>query len=146
MPVSTAIVWLKVASAILLIGFGLLFAAAAHPPLSGLVTWLIDIVIWPMDGAQSLVAQETRLVLAIGGGITLGWGVMVWLLASHLMPVNPLLARQIMLRSFLAWFVVDSICSWLAGVPLNIFANVGFLAAFLYPLLRIDQRALTTAS
>lgn len=138
MPVSTAIVWLKAASAVLMIGLGLLFAISAWPPASGLVTFMVDMLFWPLDGAQSLSAPETRIILAIGGGITAGWGVLVWQVASHLMPSNPAMARTILMRSLLTWFVIDSTCSWLAGAPLNIPANAGFLLAFLWPLLRME--------
>ncbi len=69
MPVSTAIVWLKAASAVLMIGLGLLFAISAWPPASGLVTFMVDMLFWPLDGAQSLPRRKTRIILAIGGGI-----------------------------------------------------------------------------
>jgi hypothetical protein len=138
MPVSTAIILLKTASAILMIGFGLVFALAAYPPLAGFVTLFTDVLFWPMDGTQSMAAPETRIMLAIGGGITLGWGVLVWQIASHLMPKQPVLAKSILLRSLLSWFVVDCLCSWLAGAPLNIAVNSVFLASFVLPLLRMN--------
>jgi hypothetical protein len=139
MPVSTAIVWLKTASAVLMIGLGLMFAIAAWPPASGPVTLLVDLLFWPIDGTQSVAAPETRIILAIGGGITAGWGVLVWQVATHLMPSNPAVASHILIRSLLSWFVIDSTCSWLAGAPINIPANAGFLALFMWPLLRMRQ-------
>lgn len=139
MPVSTAIVWLKAASAVLMIGLGLMFAIAAYPPTSGLVTIMVDLLFWPIDGAQTAAAPETRIILAIGGGITAGWGVLVWQIATHLMPSNPAMARHILMRSLLTWFVIDSTCSWLAGAPINIPANAGFLLVFLWPLWRMER-------
>lgn len=139
MPVSTAIVWLKTASAVLMIGLGLMFAAAAYPPMSGPVGILVDLLFWPIDSAQSVAAAETRIILAIGGGITAGWGVLVWQVASHLLPSNPALARQILTRSLLTWFVIDSTCSWLAGAPINIPANAVFLLLFLWPLHQMER-------
>ena len=94
MPVSTAIIWLKAASAVLMIGLGLMFAIAAWPPASGLVTIMVDLLFWPIDGTQSVAAPETRIILAIGGGITAGWGVLVWQVATHLMQSNPAMARR----------------------------------------------------
>ena len=146
MPVSTAIVWLKSVSAVLMIGFGIMFAAAAYLPLSWPVDVLIDLLFWPIDGAQAVAAPETRIILAIGGGITAGWGVLVWQVASHLMPSNPALARTILLRSLLTWFVIDSTCSWLAGAPINILANTVFLAMFLWPLQLMERRSAVAAS
>ena len=139
MPVSTAIIWLKAASAILMIGLGLMFAIAAWPPAAGLATLFVDILFLPLDGAQSVAAPETRIILAIGGGITAGWGVLVWQVATHLMPSNPAMARHILIRSLLTWFVIDSTCSWLAGAPVNIPANAGFLMLFMWPLWRMKS-------
>jgi hypothetical protein len=108
MPVSTAIIWLKCASAVLMIGFGLMFALAAYPATAGLATFFLDALIWPLDGAQSFGAQEARIITAIGGGITVGWGVLVWMAAGHILPENPALGRAILVKSLAAWFVVDS--------------------------------------
>jgi hypothetical protein len=140
MPVTTAIFWLKSASAVLMIGFGLMFALATHPATAGLATLFLDALIWPLDGAQSFGGQETRIVTAIGGGITVGWGVLIWMVAGHILPENPALGRSILQRSLLAWFVVDSTASILAGVPQNAAANVLFLLAFLYPLWRMKRQ------
>jgi hypothetical protein len=140
MPVSTAIFWLKCASAVLMTGFGLMFALAAHPATAGLATFFLDALIWPLDGAQSFGGLEARIITAIGGGITVGWGVLVWMVASHIMPENPALGRAMLVRSLLAWFAVDSTASVLAGVPQNAVANVLFLLVFLYPLWRMERQ------
>jgi hypothetical protein len=145
MPVSTAIIWLKCASAVLMIGFGLMFALAAYPATAGLATFFLDALIWPLDGAQSFGSQEARIITAIGGGITVGWGVLVWMAAGHILPENPALGRDILVKSLTAWFVVDSTASILAGVPLNAAANVLFLLVFLYPLWRMARRGLVAS-
>jgi hypothetical protein len=145
MPVSTAVLWLKCASAVQMIGFGLMFAFAAHPATAGIATWFLDALIWPLDGAQSLGSQESRIITAIGGGITVGWGVLVWMVASHILPDNPALGRDVLVRSLIAWFVVDSTASILAGVPQNAAANVLFLLTFLYPLWRMERCGLVSS-
>lgn len=141
MPVSTAITWLKAASATLLIAFGVLTALAASPSTSVPSLLLLDSLFWPIDGAQSLAAAESRILAAIGGGIAVGWGVLVWQVAHHLMPKEPQAARRILLSSLFAWFAVDSICSVLAGVPLNVAGNLILLAVFLWPLVRMDFKS-----
>ncbi len=124
---------LKIASAVV-IGFGFVGAAAALPALSGPMRLLTDIAFWPLDGAQSLAAPETRLFSAIGGGLTVGLGVAMWMLATRLYPREPDLARSMILASMGSWFVVDSIGSTLAGAPVNVLLNLGFLLAFVVPL------------
>lgn len=146
MPVSTAAAWLKIASALLLIGFGALVAAAAWPPLSGPALLLVDPIFWPFDGAQSLDAPETRLMMAIGGGVTAGWGLTIWQIAEKLLPKDPAMARAILVPSILFWFVVDSTFSVLSGGGLNLLPNIVFLAALLWPLLRMERRTLAAVS
>jgi hypothetical protein len=145
MSVPSAILWLKFTSIILMIAFGILFAIAAFPPTSGFATLFVDSLIWPIDGAQSLAGTETRILLAIGGGITAGWGMLVWQVADKVMPTQPEAARSILLSSLLTWFVIDGICSVLAGVPLNALVNVGFLAPLLWPVWRMNPRGVVAS-
>ncbi|NJS39644.1 MAG: excinuclease ABC subunit A [Rhodobacteraceae bacterium] len=127
---------LRFAAAVALIGFGLACALAAYPPLSPPTALLIDAVLWPFDGAQTLASSEARLLAAILGGITFGWGVMIWQLAGAPLARDPETIRPIILTAILAWFGLDSFASLLAGAPINLAANLVFLALFLVPMLR----------
>ncbi len=129
------VVWLKAASAIV-IGFGFLIALAAIPVAAGPTAFLIDLVFWPVDGAQRLAGSDMRLLCAITGGLSVGWGTAMWLVATRLYPREPALARTIILTSVGTWFVVDSLGSAVAGAPLNAALNLGFLLAFVLPLWR----------
>lgn len=124
------------AAAILLIAFGVMVAAAAVPVLSYPTLFLLDLALWPLDGAQSLAASETRLLCAVGGGMLTGWGALIFLVADRLYPIDPVQARQLILISICSWFVVDSAGSLAAGAPVNAVLNVGFLLLFLVPLLK----------
>ena len=127
------ITWLKAASAIV-IGFGLMVAAAAHPSGAGLTMFFADILIWPFDGNPSEPDQITRLISAIGGGVMAGWGVLLWMMVTQVMPHQPEVARRMILISIIVWFVIDSTGSVVSGVPLNVAGNLIFLIAFLVPL------------
>ncbi len=144
MQSTTTSKWLKAASA-LLIAFGMLTAAAAHPSASGLAEFLADIIIWPIDGAQSLAAPETRLLAAIAGGVMAGWGAMMWLAATHLLSRDYRLARKLILSSVIVWFVVDGAASIAAGAPLNAGLNVVFLLLFTVPLASAPAETAKTA-
>jgi hypothetical protein len=138
MPVSTAVLWIKCASAISLIALGALFALGAHPSTAGVANFFIDFVKWPVDGAQSVSTQDARIIAAIGGGISVGWGVMIWQVADRILPKDPALGRLLLTQSLLAWFAVDSAASWMAGIPLNVVMNIGLLLLFLAPLWRMN--------
>jgi hypothetical protein len=139
-PVSIVVIWLKCASVALMIFAGVFLALGAHPAASGVAYLFTDVVIWPFDGAQSLAAPETRIFMAVCGGGLAGWGVLVWLVAGKVLPDNPALGREILVKSLMTWFAIDSTCSILAGVPVNAAANVLFLLAFLYPLWRMERQ------
>ncbi len=134
MSVALVSLWIRLASLFLLIALGLGFAMAAHPPLAGLANLFIDFVLWPIDGADTVSTPANRVSVAIGGGITLGWGVMIWQVASRLLPHDPQLAKALLVPTLLSWFVVDSTASLLAGSPVNAALNVALLATFLVPL------------
>ncbi len=134
------VTWLKAASAVV-IAFGLLMAPASIPAASGPTGLLVDLVFWPVNGAEGIPSPEMRLLCAITGGLLVGWGAMIWLVATRLYPREPALARGIILTSAGAWFIVDSVGSVAAGAPLNAALNVGFLLLFVLPLWRPAEAA-----
>ncbi|MEP3279946.1 MAG: hypothetical protein ABJN26_26070 [Stappiaceae bacterium] len=144
MSSKTTIIWLKVASAIL-IAFGLsgLFGAAA--PSSAYPAFMADLAFYPLDGAPRNNSPEIGLLWAIAGGLMTGWGLMFWQITTHLYPRDPALARQLILSGILAWFVVDSTGSVLTGAPMNALFNVGFLLLFVVPVLWTEHRKVNDA-
>ena len=132
------IFWLKCASS-LVAGSGAMISLAAYPPTSGLTYYYTDLVIWPLDGKQSLVAPEIRILCAILGGVMIGWGVLIWQLSTKLYPREPKLARSLLYWSIGTWFIADGVGSIVAGVPLNAVLNIGFLLAFIVPLWRSSK-------
>lgn len=133
MNLTTRIAWLKTGSAVT-IGFGVLIAAAAVPALQAPTAFLLDMVFLPLDGAPSTGGEATRILSAISGGVLVGWGLMMWLLATALYAKEPAICRKIILTSIISWFVVDSSMSLAAGAFLNAFFNVGFLVVFAVPV------------
>ena len=133
MSPSTTVTIMKTAAA-LVVGFGFLSLLGAHPATAMPLEFLIDLIFWPVDGGESLSAPATRLVCAIGGGLMVGWGLMLWLVVTRLYPRDPELARTMILTSVGAWFLIDSAGSLAAGAPLNAVLNISFLLAFTLPL------------
>jgi hypothetical protein len=133
---------LRLASGVTLVT-GLALALAALPVLNFPIRLLADFLIWPVDGAETLAASETRLAFAIGGGVMAGWGLMIWQLAGEPMQRAPGATRATIRTSILVWFLIDSLASVAAGVPLNVLGNVVFLALFLVPMRGSRTVALT---
>ncbi|THV25106.1 hypothetical protein [Peteryoungia ipomoeae] len=132
MTSETASVWLKLAS-LTVIALGLIFAAAAHPAGQLPVGLLTDIVFFHLGHSVPIDAAPTRLFLAIGGGVMVGWGAMMWILVTRLMPREPALARLILIEGTLAWFVVDSLGSLASGGYLNIPLNTALMLMIVAP-------------
>ncbi|MEL7485919.1 MAG: hypothetical protein AAGJ87_01760 [Pseudomonadota bacterium] len=140
----TAITGIKAAAAVT-IGFGALIALGASPATSGPVGYLLDVIYFPVDGAQSTASDAARLVSAVCGGVLAGWGALLWLLAGRLAPREPALAKDLILASLAIWFVVDSAASIAAGAMLNVAGNFIFAAMFGIPALQLDGARRATA-
>ncbi len=133
-----SITWAKVAC-IATIAAGLVAVAASTPATSEPWRFLFDLLTWPIDGSPAAFLHETSAVNAVLGGTMAGWGTLMYLIVTgpiahgDTQPIKPLLV------SLTVWFLVDSGGSLLAGIPLNIVLNLGFLALFLPPLLSLMQ-------
>ncbi len=121
--------------------FGLAIALGAHPASGGLTHLLADLILWPMDGAETGAAHEARLLYAIAGGVMAGWGWALWLLAGEGIARAPDLSRRVIRDSVVVWFAVDCAGSLAAGAPLNLAGNLIFLLLFLVPLHRAQRAA-----
>ncbi len=140
MSLDTRIAWLKT-GAVITFGFGLLIAIAAIPTLQGPTVFLLDLIYFPIDSGQPMGSHAARLFSAISGGLMAGLGVMLWVVATELVPSDPVLGRRLILLGIGSWFIVDSSMSLAAGAPLNVLLNTGFLLIFYVPVWRLTDRA-----
>lgn len=138
MSPTAATAWLKF-DAIVVIAFGAMMAAAALPALAAPTAALLDLVFFPLDGAQPIDTPSLRLLSAICGGVLVGWGALLWLVADRLVPRDPGLARSMILLSLGAWFVVDSTGSVVSGGHWNVLGNLGFLLLFVVPAWQLPR-------
>jgi len=116
----------------LFVGFGAVIILASVPATSAPTVFLADLVLWPIDGGQTLT-PESRLLSAILGGVMLGYGTTLLLLIAKAYPRDPQLVRTVVLAGVWVWFLTDSLASFAAGAPGNALLNVGFLLAFIVP-------------
>ena len=135
----STIAWLKFASGVV-IAFGILVSLSIYPVMSGVLNILIDFVLWPLDGEQTINSPEIKFILAVSGGITMGWGILFWQITTKVYPENPKLARTMILTSIWTWFIIDCFGSIMSNAPLNVLLNIPFLLIFLIPLRNTDKR------
>jgi hypothetical protein len=121
-------------NALLVGASGIILAISALPGLSALATLFIDIAFWPIDGKQSVSIPETRLLIAIAGGLTVGLCAFTWMVADRVLVRDPVNAKAIITTGVGSWFMVDSLGSIAAGAPFNAVINAAFLALLLWPL------------
>ena len=139
MTTRVSIIWLRAASAVTIVT-GVICGLASHSSTGGLWLSLFDVLKWPIDGDPAVFNADTRAVNAVLGGVMVGWGLLMFFLSNErLMMAAPNIPR-IMTISLLAWFLVDSVGSWAAGLPGNIALNVAFLVMFLPPRAACSRR------
>lgn len=128
-----ASIWMQGGAAIVIL-FGILIALGSHPALNGILVFLADLMIWPLDGVQTGETSEFRLMSAIGGGVMVGWGLALWILAGRGLREAPDMSKTIILVSIWCWFIVDTAGSMVAQAYLNGLGNLLFLLVFILPL------------
>ncbi len=131
-----------------IIGFGLIPLLALVTPLSALMELFLDIAIWPpTDGSYNLQSVSERLLIAIVGGLTLGLGLMLYMIADTVYRDDPALGGKIILTGISGWFIIDSTGSILSssGGWFNIILNLTFLLPIAIPVLWPNQNPQTAA-
>lgn len=120
---------------------GVVFAIGAATPAAPLVNGFVDLAHFPLDGAQAIQTKSEALTMAIAGGLSVGLGVVIWLLAHHFAASHPQAVAQILTYAALAWYIPDSLGSLLAGAWFNVVMNSGFLALLLWPAHKLHKGA-----
>ena len=114
--------------------FGPIFALATMAAFDEPARWSLDLLSWPVDGAQNYDAPTSRFLTALTGGFLLGWGVTIWFLATRVHALAPEPTRKAVLAGLLAWFVLDSAGSIASGNASNAGFNVVVLLILAGPL------------
>lgn len=125
--------WLKI-TAIVIFSFGPIFFLGTMGATSEPIRWSLDLLSWPLDGAQTFDHPDTRFLSALTGGFLVGWGVMIWRLSSTVHDAAPEAVRKAVVLGALSWFVVDSAGSITSGNPSNALFNIIILLIAVGPM------------
>jgi len=128
--------WIRWITALIVAGFGPVFFLGTLPATDELPRFALDLLSWPVDGAQTYEGSSMRFLSALTGGFLFGWGVLIWQLSGTLYDLASELVRKAILSGLVAWFVLDSAGSWLSGHAPNVFFNVLVLLIAAGPLWR----------
>ena len=105
----------------------------------------MDLTHLPLDGAQSFGGDSEKVLGAIGGGLLVGLGVLVWQITIHVYAKDPSTGASIINWGVWSWYLVDSTGSILAGAWFNAVLNTGFLLMFVLPIMLAKPRQAVTA-
>lgn len=130
MSVSKRITFLKVLALTLLIGPGLLMITAPLTGLGFLTEMFLDLAHQPYEGAQPITGKSAHLLNAILGGILVGFGTMIWVVAEHVLRKDFALGRKLILIPLICWFITDSLGSIFTGAWFNAVLNSLIFGAF----------------
>ena len=125
--------WLKIA-AFVVGSFGPVFFFGTMIETAGFAEWTLDLLSFPLDGAQTYNDPTTRFLTALTGGFLFGWGVMIWCLSVWVYDKAPEFVRRSVLIGTLAWFVLDSTGSITSGNASNALFNVLILLLTVGPM------------
>ena len=127
--------WLKI-TAIVIASFGPIFFLGTMEATLEPARWSLDLLAWPLDGAQTYESGDTRFLSALTGGFLMGWGVMIWILSGSVHDAAPEGVRKAVVAGALAWFLLDGAGSITSGNPPNAAFNVIILLIAVGPLWR----------
>lgn len=125
--------WLKI-TACIVGSFGPIFFLGTMSSTQEPARFTLDLLSWPVDGATTFSSPDTHFLSALTGGFLLGWGVMIWGLATWVYDLAPEPVRKSVLTGLLAWFFLDSAGSIASGNASNALINLLVLIAAVGPL------------
>jgi hypothetical protein len=127
--------WLNI-TAFVIGSFGPIFFLGTMLATSEPARFTLDLLSFPLDGAQTYEAATTRFLSALTGGFLTGWGVTIWCLKLWVYDKAPDEVRKSVLVGTVAWFCLDSAGSAASGNASNVLFNLVVLLLAVGPMWR----------
>ncbi|GAB5482472.1 MAG: hypothetical protein Pars92KO_22290 [Parasphingorhabdus sp.] len=116
-----------------------LFALAGVTDFTGMNDMFFNLASSGSQGVAGLTTPESKLAMAIAGGVFGGLGAMYLFISAPGVEQGNELIRRGSIYVFLTWFVIDSSASVASGNATNVIPNLVFLAFYMAPLLLAKQ-------
>ncbi|MGD1847384.1 MAG: hypothetical protein ACFB10_18500 [Salibacteraceae bacterium] len=113
---------------------GPIFALGSYSPTAEPARFTLDLVAWNFSSFHALDAPTARFLSALIGGILMGWGMLIWFLATKVHAKAPEEVRQAVVGSICVWFVFDSGGSIASGNAFNAMSNTLIMLIGMGPL------------
>ncbi len=98
------------------------------------------------EGVAGLTTPESKLAMAIAGGVFGGLGAMYLFISAPGIEQGNELIRKGSIYVFMTWFIIDSGASVASGNAPNVIPNLVFLVVYLAPLLLVKQTSTAAGS
>lgn len=98
------------------------------------------------EGVAGLNTPESKLAMAIAGGVFGGLGAMYLFISAPGIEQGNELIRKGSIYVFVTWFVIDSGASIASGNAPNVIPNLVFLVVYLVPLMLVKQTSATVTA
>ncbi len=116
-----------------------LFALAGVNDFTGANDMFFNLASSGTEGVAGLTTPESKLAMAIAGGVFGGLGAMYLFISAPGIEQGNELIRKGSITVFLTWFIIDSSASVASGNAANVIPNLVFLVVYLAPLLLVKQ-------
>lgn len=114
--------------------FGPIFMLGSTNKTATAANFTLDLLDFPLDGAQTLSTPTSHFLSAHTGGFLFGWGITILGLRQWVFDSNPDGVRKAIVTGIIAWCCLDSLGSVLAGATSNVLFNLAVLTAAIGPL------------
>ena len=122
------------------VAFAVVWGLAPYGPVSAPAQMLLDLLDWPFGDGSALTRSEMWLS-SIGAGLVAAICIMLLGIVAPAVQAGNKQVARVTTWAFVAWYIVDGLGSYAAGVGSNVFFNSILFIAIIIPLttVRFDK-------